>query len=52
MAENPEGLFVYRDEMTGWVAELDQKGREAERIFLTAMNGNDPYTLDRMAEDR
>jgi hypothetical protein len=49
MAENPEGLFVYRDEMTGWVAELDQKGREAERsLFLTAMNGNDPYTLDRI----
>jgi hypothetical protein len=49
MTNNPEGLFVYRDEMTGWVAELDQKGRESERgLFLTAMNGSDPYTLDRI----
>jgi len=49
MTTNPEGLFVYRDELSSWVAELDQKGREAERgMFLAAMNGSDAYTLDRI----
>jgi hypothetical protein len=53
MGENPEGLFYYRDELSGWVKDLDKKGYEAARgIFLSAMNGNDPYGLDRIARGK
>ena len=49
MEENPEGLFYYRDELSGWVAELDKDGREGQRgIFLAAMNGDDAYSVNRI----
>jgi len=49
MTENPEGMFVYRDELASWVAELDKEGREVERgMYLAAMNGNDGYAVDRI----
>jgi hypothetical protein len=49
MMDNPAGLFVYRDEMSSWVAQLDQQGRESERgLTLAAMNGNDAYGIDRI----
>lgn len=49
MEENPEGLLYYRDELSGWVAELDKDGREGQRdIFLTAMNGNHPHSVHRI----
>lgn len=49
MQENPAGVFVYRDEMSGWIAGLDQQGRESERgLTLAAMNGNDAYGLERI----
>jgi putative DNA primase/helicase len=49
MAENPSGLFYYRDELSAWVDELDKEGRETQRgLFLQAMNGDDAYTMDRI----
>jgi hypothetical protein len=49
MEENPEGLLYYRDELSGWVAELDKDGRESQRdMFLAAMNGNDPHSVKRI----
>ena len=30
LAENPAGVLVIRDELTGWVAELERVGREGE----------------------
>src|SRR5258708_109736 len=49
MSENPTGLFYYRDELSGWVDELDKEGREGQRtLFLSAMTGNDPYSMDRI----
>jgi hypothetical protein len=49
MEKNPSGLFVYRDEMSGWAAELDKPGREqARELYLAAMNGNDWYIVDRI----
>lgn len=49
MQDCPEGLLVFRDELSGWIAEMDKEGREGEReIFLCAMNGDDPYTMDRI----
>jgi hypothetical protein len=49
MGENPAGLFCWRDELTGWFAQLDKQGRETERGFvLTSWNGNDGYGIDRI----
>ncbi|MGA7235935.1 MAG: YfjI family protein [Bryobacteraceae bacterium] len=49
MAENPAGLLVVRDELTGWWAQLDRTGREGERAFcLQAWNGDTSHTIDRI----
>jgi putative DNA primase/helicase len=49
MAENPAGLLVVRDELTGWWAQLDRIGREGERAFcLQAWNGDTGHTVDRI----
>jgi putative DNA primase/helicase len=49
MADNPAGVFVIRDELTGWLASLDRQGREGERAFyLSAWNGDTPHTIDRI----
>ena len=49
MSENPEGIFVLRDELTGWWSTLDRRGREGERAFcLEAWNGDKPFTVDRI----
>jgi Protein of unknown function (DUF3987) len=49
LADNPAGLFVIRDELTGWLASLDRQGREGERAFyLSAWNGDTPHTMDRI----
>jgi putative DNA primase/helicase len=49
MRENPAGVFVLRDELTGWLAELDRNGREGERAFyLQAWNGDTGHTIDRI----
>ncbi len=49
MAENPSGIFVIRDELTGWLASLDRQGREGERAFyLSAWNGDTAHTIDRI----
>jgi putative DNA primase/helicase len=49
MRENPAGLLVIRDELTGWWAELDREGRQGERgFFLSAWNGDTPFTIDRI----
>lgn len=39
--ENPYGLLVFRDELTGWLRNLDKPGKEGDRQFyLEAWNGN------------
>ncbi|MGA3212505.1 MAG: YfjI family protein [Terriglobales bacterium] len=49
MAENPAGVFLIRDELTGWLALMDKAGREGERAFyLSAWSGDTPYTVDRV----
>ena len=43
-AENPRGLLVLRDELTGWLRLLDRAGRESERaLFLEGWTGKNPY---------
>jgi putative DNA primase/helicase len=49
MSENPAGILVIRDELTGWWSQLDRPGREGERAFcLEAWNGDSSYTVDRI----
>lgn len=49
MSGNPAGIFLIRDELTGWLAQLDRDGREGERAFcLQAWNGDAPYVIDRI----
>lgn len=49
LAANPAGVLVLRDELTGWLADLDRTGREGERaFFLQAWNGDSSFTVDRI----
>jgi hypothetical protein len=49
LSENPAGIFVLRDELTGWLASLEREGRESERAFyLECWNGDSSFTLDRI----
>jgi putative DNA primase/helicase len=49
MAENPAGVLVIRDELTGWLAQLEKQGREGERAFaLSAWNGDTGHAIDRI----
>jgi len=46
--QNPRGILLFRDELTGWLRTLDREGHENDRAFyLEAWNGNGPYTYDR-----
>lgn len=49
LAGNPAGIFVLRDELTGWLASLERQGREAERAFcLECWSGDQGFTIDRI----
>jgi hypothetical protein len=49
IVENPRGLFVYRDELSGWWRSLDKAGREMDRAFyLESWNGTGSFTMDRI----
>jgi len=46
---NPRGALYFRDELSGWLSELDRSGREPERaMFLTAFDGDKDYTYNRI----
>jgi hypothetical protein len=50
LRDNPAGVLVVRDELTGWLAQLDKQGREGERAFyLQAWNGDGGFTVDRIS---
>lgn len=47
--ENPNGVVVFRDELTGLLRSLDREGQETARaFFLEAWNGNGRFTFDRI----
>lgn len=49
LADNPAGVLVIRDELTGWLSDLGRLGREGERaFFLQAWNGDGGFTVDRI----
>ena len=50
LSENPYGLLLFRDELTGWLRALDDERRANDRaFFLEAWNGDGAYTYDRIA---
>jgi len=49
LSDNPAGVLVVRDELPGWLAQLDKQGREGERAFyLQGWNGAGSFTIDRI----
>ena len=49
LSENAPGLFVLRDELSGWLEGMERQGREQERTFyLECWNGDASFTLDRI----
>lgn len=49
LVDNPRGLFVFRDELSGWLRSLEKIGRETDRAFyLEAWNGFGSFTTDRI----
>ena len=49
LIENPNGLMVESDEIIGLLKQLDASGQEVARSFyLTAADGDKPYTFDRI----
>jgi putative DNA primase/helicase len=46
---NPNGVLVYRDELSGFLKGLDKQGREMDRAFyMEGFNGNAPFSFDRI----
>ena len=51
--ENPEGLLILRDEITGWFRTLERAGHEQDRAFyLEAWNGEGSFTFDRIGRGK
>lgn len=49
MIENPNGILYEADELIGLLKNLDKQGQEDARAFyLTAADGNQSYTIDRI----
>jgi putative DNA primase/helicase len=49
LIENPNGLMIEADEIIGLLKQLDASGQEVARSFyLTAADGDKPYTFDRI----
>jgi len=49
LLENPNGILVYRDELSGWLYSLEKQGREGDRAFyLESWNGTGSFTVDRI----
>lgn len=49
LLQNPRGLLIHRDELTGWFKSLDKDNREGDRaFFLESWNGTGDFTVDRI----
>ena len=47
--ENPLGVLLFRDELSGFFRNLDRQGHEADRAFyLECWNGDGAFTYDRI----
>lgn len=49
MSSSPNGVLAVGDELAGMISSWGAKGQEAARgFFLTAWNGDQPFTVDRV----
>jgi hypothetical protein len=49
LVENPRGLTIFRDELTGLLNTLNREGHQSDRSFLLeGWNGNGSYSWDRI----
>jgi putative DNA primase/helicase len=49
LRDNPNGLLLFRDELTGFFKTMDRQGHESDRAFyLEGWNGTGSYTYDRI----
>ena len=49
LVENPLGILLFRDEITGWLRTLDRKGMEgARQFYLEAWSGYGVFSFDRI----
>ncbi len=49
LAENPNGVLQFRDELTGFLRQMQKPGHETDRaFFLEAWNGDSSFTSDRI----
>ena len=49
LAENPNGVMVFRDELLGWLYGLEKDGQQGARAFyLEAWDGTGCFTYDRI----
>ena len=49
LLQNPCGILVHRDELSGWLRNLDKQGREGDRAFyLESWNGTGLFDVDRI----
>ncbi|MBM81276.1 MAG: hypothetical protein CMJ78_11880 [Planctomycetaceae bacterium] len=49
LRDNPQGLVVYRDELTGLFRSLDKPGQDTARAFiLESWNGDNKFVYDRI----
>ena len=52
LADNPYGLLMERDELAGFIADMNKSGREGDRAFyLSAWNGNESYNVYRISRE-
>jgi len=50
MKENCNGLLLIRDELSGWLLNLEKDNRQGDREFyLESWAGDSPFTVDRIA---
>jgi hypothetical protein len=49
LRDNPTGLLLFRDELGGWLRNLERSGREGDREFyLESWTGDGAFTTDRI----
>ncbi|MBI2602335.1 MAG: DUF3987 domain-containing protein [Deltaproteobacteria bacterium] len=49
MAENPQGLLLFRDELSGWIERMTRHGQRGDKEFyLETWSGDSAYTVDRI----
>lgn len=52
LAENPQGILLYRDELMGWLSSFQRKGKESDRPFyLEGWNGKQGFEIDRIGRE-